>query len=381
MPPRSPDLGPKPWQATRRQQAQIDRIAVTEDSLHLCLSHLALMDMAAYTRARLSCKPWSEATHVERLPLPDGGGELVAPRNTALKAHRDVMVPDEALDQLTTQWRRSPREPGIHTVTLAHCTALTNIGVRSLTQLAPQLRQLDLSHCVHLTADGLLPVLQACEGISSLSCFGCTALLVDDQLDAITALCGLRLESLDIGLPAGQHAGLTEATAEYLVERCPLLNTLGLVRQHKVSVQSLGRLQALEAVETSGCDWSRPVGAPEGQLLNWSLMKTVNASAAFGFKNEELVECTAAMPELQTLQLSRCQNITDAAVCALPLQCKGLSRLELAWLPRGCLLYTSDAADEEDSVDLGGRRIIKKKKKYKNEEGAISKLKMEGEVR
>src|SRR5664279_5903584 len=26
----------------------------------------------------------------------------------------------------------------------------------------------------------------------------------------------------------------------------------------------------------------------------------------------------------------------------------------------GCLLYTSDAADEEDSVDLGGRRIIKK---------------------
>src|SRR5664279_6442755 len=30
--------------------------------------------------------------------------------------------------------------------------------------------------------------------------------------------------------------------------------------------------------------------------------------------------------------------------------------------PKNCLLYTSDAADEEDSVDLGGRRIIKKKK-------------------
>src|SRR5674536_262878 len=29
--------------------------------------------------------------------------------------------------------------------------------------------------------------------------------------------------------------------------------------------------------------------------------------------------------------------------------------------PIFCLLYTSDAADEEDSVDLGGRRIIKKK--------------------
>ena len=28
-----------------------------------------------------------------------------------------------------------------------------------------------------------------------------------------------------------------------------------------------------------------------------------------------------------------------------------------------CLLYTSDAADERSSVDLGGRRIIKKQKR------------------
>ena len=34
----------------------------------------------------------------------------------------------------------------------------------------------------------------------------------------------------------------------------------------------------------------------------------------------------------------------------------------LAYIRRlGCLLYTSDAADERSSVDLGGRRIIKKK--------------------
>ena len=47
----------------------------------------------------------------------------------------------------------------------------------------------------------------------------------------------------------------------------------------------------------------------------------------------------------------------------------------VTWLPEGsrlltqdmdiitvCLLYTSDAADERSSVDLGGRRIIKQKK-------------------
>ena len=31
--------------------------------------------------------------------------------------------------------------------------------------------------------------------------------------------------------------------------------------------------------------------------------------------------------------------------------------------PKGCLLYTSDAADDLPCVDLGGRRIIKKKNK------------------
>ena len=43
----------------------------------------------------------------------------------------------------------------------------------------------------------------------------------------------------------------------------------------------------------------------------------------------------------------------------------------------GCLLYTSDAADERSSVDLGGRRIIKKKKdmNYRNRRSNCRKLK------
>ena len=40
--------------------------------------------------------------------------------------------------------------------------------------------------------------------------------------------------------------------------------------------------------------------------------------------------------------------------------------MEILWTGRWCcLLYTSDAADEEDSVDLGGRRIIKKNSIFK----------------
>ena len=45
---------------------------------------------------------------------------------------------------------------------------------------------------------------------------------------------------------------------------------------------------------------------------------------------------------------------------------RGRATIHEKWdLATGCLLYTSDAADERSSVDLGGRRIIKQKKKEK----------------
>ena len=39
--------------------------------------------------------------------------------------------------------------------------------------------------------------------------------------------------------------------------------------------------------------------------------------------------------------------------------------------PGPCLLYTSDAADERSSVDLGGRRIIKKKKRRESGDASL----------
>ena len=45
-----------------------------------------------------------------------------------------------------------------------------------------------------------------------------------------------------------------------------------------------------------------------------------------------------------------------------------VTQAEEKGLSQACLLYTSDAADERSSVDLGGRRIIKKKKRGKTSE-------------
>ena len=66
------------------------------------------------------------------------------------------------------------------------------------------------------------------------------------------------------------------------------------------------------------------------------------------------------------------QRLHNGTVPILFLSAKNASEDKILGLKRGaddymtCLLYTSDAADDLLCVDLGGRRIIKKKKQYKS---------------
>eukprot|EP00658_Telonema_sp_P-2_P007263 TRINITY_DN12707_c0_g1_i1.p1 TRINITY_DN12707_c0_g1~~TRINITY_DN12707_c0_g1_i1.p1 ORF type:complete len:112 (-),score=32.27 TRINITY_DN12707_c0_g1_i1:71-406(-) len=79
-------------------------------------------------------------------------------------------------------------------------------------------------------------------------------------------------------------------------------------------------------------------------------------------------------PSTTMLPSSKCSTTTTLPYCRVDGRLSEISGGVSACSRRGsmvvdrarygstCLLYTSDAADEEDSVDLGGRRIIKKKK-------------------
>src|SRR5678816_1354833 len=82
------------------------------------------------------------------------------------------------------------------------------------------------------------------------------------------------------------------------------------------------------------------------------------ATTCLAHANEagEMVTHLGEHPSLKIGALLETQKhgINDILLESLEAEKEGLA------LYRHCLLYTSDAADERSSVDLGGRRIIKK---------------------
>eukprot|EP00658_Telonema_sp_P-2_P069039 TRINITY_DN58096_c0_g1_i3.p1 TRINITY_DN58096_c0_g1~~TRINITY_DN58096_c0_g1_i3.p1 ORF type:complete len:196 (+),score=41.16 TRINITY_DN58096_c0_g1_i3:57-644(+) len=81
-----------------------------------------------------------------------------------------------------------------------------------------------------------------------------------------------------------------------------------------------------------------------------------------------------------TSSASRLTNASTTTIVSHPNRAipGSTSSMFAASVGAACLLYTSDAADEEDSVDLGGRRIIKKKKKEESNINRILKEKALG---
>ena len=95
---------------------------------------------------------------------------------------------------------------------------------------------------------------------------------------------------------------------------------------------------------------------------------------SFGIKNSNNQYCNLSSDELVNESLSRNMGSLSntGALCIRTGEFTGRSPEDkftvdneithdsVDW-NKFCLLYTSDAADERSSVDLGGRRIIKKK--------------------
>ena len=98
--------------------------------------------------------------------------------------------------------------------------------------------------------------------------------------------------------------------------------------------------------------WHGPFEDTLGWL--WTLLKGFGVAVL-------VIWVRVAWPRLREDQLQRLAWLWLVPIALAQLLLTGAG-VVMGWC---CLLYTSDAADERSSVDLGGRRIIKKKNSAK----------------
>eukprot|EP00658_Telonema_sp_P-2_P043038 TRINITY_DN30994_c0_g1_i1.p1 TRINITY_DN30994_c0_g1~~TRINITY_DN30994_c0_g1_i1.p1 ORF type:complete len:333 (+),score=77.38 TRINITY_DN30994_c0_g1_i1:2-1000(+) len=113
--------------------------------------------------------------------------------------------------------------------------------------------------------------------------------------------------------------------------------------------------KATELSAKAAQEQKHKISAEQAQKLR----ATARVQEKEGKRMKGLADSARKAFELSEKDRERAQEVKNKAIEERE---QAQRRMENA-VAKGCLLYTSDAADEEDSVDLGGRRIIKKKNK------------------
>ena len=110
--------------------------------------------------------------------------------------------------------------------------------------------------------------------------------------------------------------------------------------------------QTAETTTTTGASSNKPgeVTVVASDYMFEGLPKSVPAGTKLVMENQSKKE----LHEMVVVRFPDDEKRSIDEIAKLP-------EAEVDAIFGGCLLYTSDAADERSSVDLGGRRIIKKK--------------------
>ena len=115
--------------------------------------------------------------------------------------------------------------------------------------------------------------------------------------------------------------------------------------------------------------FEKRIAALEGGV---AALATASGAAAISYTIEALAQAGDHIVAQKTIYGGSYNllehTLTQFGVTTTFVNAHDLAEVENAIQPNTCLLYTSDAADEEDSVGLRGRRIIKKKRKRRHEQ-------------
>src|SRR5450756_3198967 len=144
---------------------------------------------------------------------------------------------------------------------------------------------------------------------------------------------------------------------------CDFFGGYPITPANEISELMAKRLPEVRGRFLQGEDELCSIFACAGASLAGAKAMTATASAGFNYMQEGLGYCYTVEAPVVIADVQRCRGENYASQADVMQMRFGASGdyEAIVVCPSSCLLYTSDAADELLCVDLGGRRIIKKK--------------------
>jgi len=224
------------------------------------------------------------------------------------------------------------------TLSLRGCTHITDNCLDSIAAYAPRLRALDLSDCSGLSADRVSLLLHSSlsRTLEELHLNG-SSWVADTSIPHIF---GAVLPSLRV-LSLRRCIKLRDTGVAALPALCPALLHIDLSSCGRVSSNGIRRLAQKLA--------SRSRSRTEDSAMSVRLRRCggVDDAAVTGI-------ASSLGDDLEHLDVSHCEDVTDAGVTALAAQCGGLRRLNL----RGCFRVSDAGMEAFASNESAPRRTL-----------------------
>lgn len=219
---------------------------------------------------------------------------------------------------------------------LSTCKQISDQHLDELGKHCPHLRMLDLSRCdptpKHkgsggVTTAGLLALLEGCPDIEML-CLEWCAKIDSHGLEQLSILKSLKWLSVSNCCRA-----VTDAFLEAVAKGCPRLEYLDLSYCRKVTISGVRALatvcQRLRTLNLAECYRNMDDKCVACLVQNCSTLLHLDMSYCAKISDKSLVEISNYSPQLQTLNVECCYEVSDPGIQAIAERCQKLKVLRI----------------------------------------------------
>ncbi|OAY79870.1 F-box/LRR-repeat protein 2 [Ananas comosus] len=292
-------------------------VDLTDDALRAVLARMERGDEK--DAFGLVCKRWLRIQSTERRRLRARAGPAMLRRLAARfsglaeldlsqSASRSFYpgVVDADLDVIAAGF------PNLRVLNLQNCKGISDMGLIALAGGLLSLQSLDVSNCRKLTNKGLTSISSGCRNLRSLHVAGCKS-VTDNLLHSLSKNC-LHLEELGL---AG-CSNITDSGLSVLADGCRHIRFLDLSKCSKIG--DIGVSKIAEASSSS--------------LTSLKILDCFNAG------DTSIFSLAKSCPNLETLVIGGCRDITDESIETLSVACsQSLKSLRMDW----CLNITDSS--------------------------------------